>query len=166
MLTLSLYGNIAPPPSAPSPFHRSASPLSARLNHTHTHTHTHTLPCHNPRPILFTPPNLTNTHTHTHTHSRSGSPYSGSGSRSDSRSGYSDDGRSPEYQGGGASPERRADSRGEGEGDDGGGKRIDSYDDLFEPFSPVNSPDHMFDLSDEELGSTKRVCLCSQLRKP
>ena len=23
-------------------------------------------------------------------------------------------------------------------------------DDLFEPFSPVNSPDHLFDLSDEE----------------
>jgi len=36
---------------------------------------------------------------------------------------------------------------------------MDSYDDLFEPFSPVNSPDRLFDLSDEELGSTKRVCL-------
>jgi len=33
---------------------------------------------------------------------------------------------------------------------------MDSYDDLFEPFSPVNSPDRLFDLSDEELGSTKR----------
>ena len=43
-----------------------------------------------------------------------------------------------------------------------GNKRIDSYDDLFEPFSPVNSPDHLFELSDEEMGSTKRVCPTSQ----
>ena len=30
------------------------------------------------------------------------------------------------------------------------GKRDAYVDDLFEPFSPVNSPDHLFDLSDEE----------------
>jgi len=29
--------------------------------------------------------------------------------------------------------------------------------DLFEPFSPVNSPDHLFDLSDDDLGGEKRV---------
>lgn len=44
-------------------------------------------------------------------------------------------------------------------GDEGKGRgaAADSYDELFENFSPVNSPDHLFDLSDEELGSTKRV---------
>ena len=47
-----------------------------------------------------------------------------------------------------------------------GNKRIDSYDDLFEPFSPVNSPDHLFELSDEEMGSTKRVCPTSQSQWP
>ena len=46
-----------------------------------------------------------------------------------------------------------------GRGDEGKGRgtTVDSYDELFENFSPVNSPDHLFDLSDEELGSTKRV---------
>ena len=44
-----------------------------------------------------------------------------------------------------SSPERGGEGKGEGEG--GGGKYVD---DLFEPFSPVNSPDHLFDLSDEE----------------
>ncbi len=29
---------------------------------------------------------------------------------------------------------------------------------LYETFSPVNSPDHLFDLSDEEILPTKRVC--------
>ena len=28
---------------------------------------------------------------------------------------------------------------------------------LFEPFSPVNSPDHLFELSDEEIMPSKRV---------
>ena len=28
---------------------------------------------------------------------------------------------------------------------------------LYETFSPVNSPDHLFDLSDEEILPTKRV---------
>lgn len=44
-------------------------------------------------------------------------------------------------------------------GDEGKGRGVapDAYDELFENFSPVNSPDHLFDLSDEELGSTKRV---------
>ena len=32
-------------------------------------------------------------------------------------------------------------------------------DDLFEPFSPVNSPDHLFDLSDEE-GKRVSLVLC------
>eukprot|EP00731_Ephydatia_muelleri_P026956 Em0018g1056a len=43
-------------------------------------------------------------------------------------------------------------------GDEGKGRGVapDAYDELFENFSPVNSPDHLFDLSDEELGSTKR----------
>ena len=43
------------------------------------------------------------------------------------------------------------------EGKGRGGIAPDSYDELFENFSPVNSPDHLFDLSDEELGVTKRV---------
>jgi hypothetical protein len=30
---------------------------------------------------------------------------------------------------------------------------------LFETFSPVNSPDHLFDLSDDEILPTKRVCV-------
>lgn len=81
--------------------------------------------------------------------SRSGSPYSDSGSGS----GYSDDDRSPERREGGASPER-AGGEGEGEGGEGGGSK---FDDLFEPFSPVNSPDHLFDISDDE-ATGKRVC--------
>ena len=42
----------------------------------------------------------------------------------------------------------------------GGGSEVkESGFDLFEPFSPVNSPDHLFDLSDDELGGPgeKRV---------
>ena len=30
---------------------------------------------------------------------------------------------------------------------------------LFEPFSPVNSPDHLFELSDEDIMPSKRVNL-------
>ena len=51
-------------------------------------------------------------------------------------------------KGGGGSPERGGEGKGDGDG--GGGKRDAYVDDLFEPFSPVNSPDHLFDLSDEE----------------
>lgn len=40
----------------------------------------------------------------------------------------------------------------------GGGSEVkESGFDLFEPFSPVNSPDHLFDLSDEEMIGEKRV---------
>ena len=75
--------------------------------------------------------------------SRSGSPYSDSRSGSD----YSDDegGRSPSNKDDGAG--------GGGRSKKGGGDQFE----LFEPFSPVNSPDHLFDLSDEEMGSSKQV---------
>lgn len=75
--------------------------------------------------------------------SRSGSPYSDSHSGSD----YSDDegGRSPSNKDGGVG--------GGGRSKKGGGDQFE----LFEPFSPVNSPDHLFDLSDEEMGSSKQV---------
>ena len=77
-----------------------------------------------------------------HTCSRSGSPYSDSRSGSD----YSDDegGRSPSH-------------KDEGGGTSGRGKKGGDQFELFEPFSPVNSPDHLFDLSDEELGTSKQV---------
>ncbi|CAI8032881.1 Protein virilizer homolog [Geodia barretti] len=73
-----------------------------------------------------------------------------SGRDSDSDSNYSDTegggGRGRRGKNSGLeSPERGGEGKGEGEG--GGGKYVD---DLFEPFSPVNSPDHLFDLSDEE----------------
>ncbi|XP_064393290.1 protein virilizer homolog isoform X2 [Halichondria panicea] len=58
---------------------------------------------------------------------RRGSPYSDS---------YSDD-------------RSRSASPGRGEVKEGGF-------DLFEPFSPVNSPDHLFDLSDDDMGGEKR----------
>lgn len=74
---------------------------------------------------------------------------------SDSSSNYSDTERGVgrtrrgfSKSGGGGSPEREADGKGEGEG--AGSKREAYVDELFEPFSPVNSPDHLFDLSDEE----------------
>ena len=72
-------------------------------------------------------------------HSRSGSPYTDSRSGSD----YSDDE-------GGRSPSNK--EEGGGRGKKGG----DQFE-LFEPFSPVNSPDHLFDLSDDELGASKQV---------
>ena len=75
-------------------------------------------------------------------YSRSGSPYSDSRSGSD----YSDDE-------GGRSPSNRE----EGGGTGGRGKKGGDQFELFEPFSPVNSPDHLFDLSDEELGTSKQV---------
>ena len=76
--------------------------------------------------------------------SRSGSSYSDSRSGSD----YSDDegGRSPGNKDEGA-------GGGGGRGKKGGGDQFE----LFEPFSPVNSPDHLFDLSDDEMGSSKQV---------
>ena len=49
------------------------------------------------------------------------------------------------YSKGGGSPERGGEGKEEREG--GGGKRDSYVDDLFEPFSPVNSPDHLFELS-------------------
>ena len=74
--------------------------------------------------------------------SRSGSPYTDSRSESD----YSDDE-------GGRSPSNKDEGAGGGRGKKGGGDQFE----LFEPFSPVNSPDHLFDLSDEEMGSSKQV---------
>lgn len=61
-----------------------------------------------------------------------------SGSYSNSEDGFSDG--------------ERREARGNSEGGDA--KAFE----LFEPFSPVNSPDHLFDLSDEEILPTKRVC--------
>ena len=61
------------------------------------------------------------------------------------------------YAKGGASPDR-AGGEGKEEADMGGGKRDPYADNLFEPFSPVNSPDHLFDLLDED---GKRVSLHS-----
>lgn len=64
---------------------------------------------------------------------RSASPYS------NSEDGFSDGGDKREAH---------------GNGEEGDAKGFE----LFEPFSPVNSPDHLFDLSDEEILPTKRVC--------
>ncbi len=52
----------------------------------------------------------------------------------------------------GLSDSERKEGRGTGEGGSDG-KPFE----LFEPFSPVNSPDHLFDLSDEEILQAKRV---------
>lgn len=72
--------------------------------------------------------------------SRSGSPYTDSRSGSD----YSDDeGGSNKDEGTGGGRSKKG----------GGGDQFE----LFEPFSPVNSPDHLFDLSDEEMGTSKQV---------
>ena len=71
-----------------------------------------------------------------------------SGGDSDSGSHYSDNEGGGGRRGFPKSPERGGDGKGEGEA--AGGKRDAYVDDLFEPFSPVNSPDHLFDLSDEE----------------
>ena len=73
--------------------------------------------------------------------SRSGSPLSDSGSDG----GYP---RSPAHHGEG------------GEGGEGTSRKMDE---LFEPFSPVNSPDHMFDLSDEDTAK-RGVCVCVYVR--
>ena len=77
--------------------------------------------------------------------SRSGSPYTDSHSGSD----YSDDE-------GGRSPGNKEEGAGGGRG-----KKSGDQFELFEPFSPVNSPDHLFDLSDDELGASKQVCPAS-----
>ena len=93
----------------------------------------------------------------THPHSSPSHSYSERSAGSDSDNSYSDTEGGRPYSKGGVSPERGGEGKEEGEG---GGKRDVYVDDLFEPFSPVNSPDHMFDLSDED---GKRVSFRDQL---
>ena len=91
-----------------------------------------------------------------HSHSSASHSYSDNSGDSDRGSSYSaTEGGGRGYAKGGASPER-AGGEGKEEADMGGGKRDPYADDLFEPFSPVNSPDHLFDLLDED---GKRVSL-------
>ena len=96
----------------------------------------------------------------THTHSRSPSPYSEKLGEEGVRRKRA---RSPSDTGGPLDSGRDG-SPGQGEEKDGSSKEwsslLDSFNTLFEPFSPDHSPEHSFDLYDDDIPPTKRVSGC------
>ena len=106
---------------------------------------------------------FTSSHTHTHTRSRSPSPYSEKLGEDGVRRKRA---RSPSDAGGPLDSGRDG-SPGQGEEKDGTSKEwsslLDSFNTLFEPFSPDHSPEHSFDLYDDDIPPTKRVSGCGLL---